>query len=463
VTAAFAAPAPTRWCGAGGAAADLPDAVSNIYEVHVIYAVPSDAPDRFAQLALPIAQDLAAIDGWWQTQDSTRTIRFDFATFAGCDTQFGQLDLSDVRLPHDSSYYADESDRYDRLRVDLVNPFSDPNKKYLVYFDGPVNNRQFCGSSVTGVPGPLTASQAKSNDFAYAEVYIPSFCGSDLGGAGTAAIAAVHELIHNFGALAQPLTGARPPNACPTDRGHPCDSPSDILYPSTGAGQTLSQEQLDVGRDDYYDHHRPWFDVRTSLFLIHLDDAARAPLLAAATLTATNAASAVTVTWGAATGDDALPTSYRVYRDGTLLTTTFEVKAVDAAAPGSTVVYSIQPFDGLGNIGASQTVRFTVGLGIVDASGKLLRDTVPPPAVVGLRSHQKGKQLVISWTPVSDLGGLLGYRVTQNGKQVGALVRGTSLQVAISRARGRWIVRAVDRAGNVGALSEALAVSGVSR
>ena len=50
----------------------------------MIYAFPSDGVDRYASLAPLIAADLSAIDGWWQRQDASRTIRFDLFAFPGC-------------------------------------------------------------------------------------------------------------------------------------------------------------------------------------------------------------------------------------------------------------------------------------------------------------------------------------------------------------------------------------------
>jgi hypothetical protein len=444
---AVAGATPTHWCGATGVTTDLPDAVSNVYEIHVIYAVPSDGTDRLAQLALPIVTDLSAIDSWWQSQDPTRTLRFDLAAFGGCDTTFGQVDISDIRLPHDSTYYASEGTRYDRLRLDLTPTFADPNKKYLVYYDGPLDDRSFCGVSTTGMPG--------GGANAYAEVFLASLCSADLGTGGTGAIAVVHEVIHNLDALDPFNTGGGPPHRCPRDGGHPCDSPNDILYPATSAGKTLSQEVLDVGRDDYYGHGKAWFDVRNSLFLIHLDEPPKSPLVPQGTLTATSSASSVSINWGAATGS-ATGTIYRVYRDGTLLGQTSEPKFTDRLAAGATASYSVQAEDAQGNLGPAQTIHFTLGLGLVDGSGNLVRDTVPPSRVTGLGALQKGVRLVLHWRPAVDLGGVRGYRVLRNGKQIGGLVRATSL--TLFAASGRYTVAAVDKAGNVGAASAAVSV-----
>src|SRR3954463_4629871 len=85
----------TQWCGGSEetAADRVPDTV-DAFQVHVVYAVPAGGADRFAQLVSPIATDMASIDAWWRNQDSTRTPRFDLASFTGCATTFGRLDVS---------------------------------------------------------------------------------------------------------------------------------------------------------------------------------------------------------------------------------------------------------------------------------------------------------------------------------------------------------------------------------
>src|SRR5438876_12206002 len=94
---AGAAPTPSAWCGAGESPTDLRDAVAS-YQVHVIYAVAADGPDNFAARVTPSARDLAIGDSWWQSQDPTRTPRFDLASLRACDSTFANLEIWSVRL-----------------------------------------------------------------------------------------------------------------------------------------------------------------------------------------------------------------------------------------------------------------------------------------------------------------------------------------------------------------------------
>ncbi len=261
VSTARAAPQPSEWCGPGESAVDLPDTVGGP-QVHVIYAYPADAGDNFGQWVTPIVRDLAAVDTWWRVQDPTRTLRFDFAGFPGCGTQFGSLDMSSVRLANPSSHYAvDESDVIDLLIEDLRTSFPSTAKKYLVYFDGPVASGAVCGR---GASGPLPGASAV--------MYLQSeaACMRAGGGAGAsggafAAALAVHELIHT---LDDAMTTG--PNKCPDSGRHYCDDASDILAPAATAAKGLATSTLDAARDDYYGTAGP-SDLRNSPFLVHLD------------------------------------------------------------------------------------------------------------------------------------------------------------------------------------------------
>jgi len=249
------------WCGTDETSANrVPDLqVSSLAQIHVVYAIPSDGADLFAQRAAPIATDIAAIDAWWRAQDPTRTPRFDLYPFPGCQAT-GKLDLAFVRLPHPGSFYldsnADSDTRVHLISSDLAGIAPEPVKT-LVYYDGPVTNAGICGQSRVrpsdgGVPS-------------VALVWLQA-CSADLGQGSKTARVAAHELIHDLGA--EPTVG--PPHSCPPpDGGHPCDSPTDILYPFVSEGP-LGTAVLDFGRDDYYGHSGTWWDVRNSPWLTHL-------------------------------------------------------------------------------------------------------------------------------------------------------------------------------------------------
>jgi hypothetical protein len=247
------------WCGTPSDQDQLPDALAGP-QFHVVYAVPADGQDRFAQLAPAIASDLAAIDSWWRAQDNSRTIRFDTTSPNACGSAFGALDISRVRLPRAGAEYQDIAGRPSLITADLQatgGPRSS-YKKYLIYYDGPSGSEDICG-------------QGSFIGDAYVYLNRPH-CGT-VGAAEWPAVTAAHEMIHAMGALARPPSGPGPPHACPGDPAHPCDNGSDVL--AGQAAQTYSaslyDRVLDYGRDDYYGHAGSWPDVRNSPFLTQLD------------------------------------------------------------------------------------------------------------------------------------------------------------------------------------------------
>lgn len=434
---------PVPWCGTDSSAADrLPDETPG-FAVHVVYAFPADGPDRFAEWAPRIAGDIAELDAWWRAQDPTRAPRFDLAPFP-CASTFGRLDISDVRLADTTATLTPFATVFARVTGALPRPpfgFASTEKKYLVYFDGPhdqVGGAQTCGQGRRGYPdgGPES----------YAVVYVRT-CNMEVDD-GFRAFVATHELLHALDAL--PPSG--PPHACPGDDAHPCDSVADVLTASnTYESGRLAEKVLDSGRDDYYGHSGPWWDVQDSLFLEHLDGADRTPPSAVADLTATGEGPVVTLRWGVASDDSSVVT-YRVYRDGELLQSGDSTPtATDGTAlAGRTYAYDVRAADAVGHLGPVTTVRFTVGLGIVDASGRLVRDTVPPGAIPTLRVDRKGNVVRLRWGSAHDAGGLRGYRITVDGRVV-ATSKTTSIMVTRSKLVGRRVeIVAVDRAGNVG-------------
>ena len=240
--------ASAAWCGDATATDRVPQLVAGP-SVHLIYAYPSDGPDRFGQFASTMQTDAEAIDAWWRTQDATRTPRFDTFAFA-CGSQ---LDISDVELDFGGDDLAPVERRF-QLIVGALEPlgFESDQEVYLVYYDGPDDGSGVCGEGGTDDP-------ASGHAFA---IVFPSGCPSE-----PTAVVATHELTHALGAVKSPF-----PHECPPpNNGHVCDSTRDLMYPFVD-GSPLSAYALDVGRDDYYGAVGIGFDVRTSQVLRHFDE-----------------------------------------------------------------------------------------------------------------------------------------------------------------------------------------------
>ena len=390
------------------------------------------------------------MDTWWNGQDPSRRLRFDTFPFEGCEPGFGRLDISRAQLPHDTAYFAPMAGRLGRLIADLNGPpfgFTSPDKKYLILYEGAVESLDICGQGNAGIAG--------GGPQAYAIVFVGA-CGQTLGtGEGSAAITAGHEMVHAMNALPFPFPSPGPPHVCSSeDRGHPCDHVDDLLYPTGTEGETLPSKILDFGRDDYYGHSGTWWDIQDSLFLIRVGGDETAPS-GPAGFTPTSLGSVVTLSWSSAS-DDSGQTSYRLYKNGKLLGETTKMSVSDRAQRGETIVYGVRAADASGNLGPLAEARFQVGLGIVDESGNLVRDTVAPPPVT-VRGRLSPAGLTLRWRAAKDPGGIKGYLVERNGKRY-KLVAATSISIPARKAKGVWTVQAVDKAGNLGPPANSLRV-----
>jgi Divergent InlB B-repeat domain len=255
--AAFDAPsgfvargAETTWCGTAAESDRTPNEIGG-NPVHWIYLIPSDGADQLSSVANAMQSDAEQIDSWWRGQDPSRTPRNDLASFS-CGAQ---LDITTLRSERSSSQLFSLGGRFAGIADSLERAgFASTFTKYLVYYDGPVDDDNVCGQG-----------GSDSSGLGVAVVYYRSCVG-----VSTAAVAA-HEFLHTIGAVP---SGA--PHECTGDaNGHTCDDKADLMYPAIGAGP-LSVKVLDPGRDDYYGHGGEWLDTQDSEWLVRLDS--QAPL-----------------------------------------------------------------------------------------------------------------------------------------------------------------------------------------
>lgn len=448
------------WCGGTAeSATDRPD-IASALSWHIIYAVPSDMPDRFADVVDPLIADLTAVDAWWKTQDATRAIRWDLALYPQCIGGLAALDISSIRLAHDSTWFNSVTGgiRWTRVHDDVVAAgFNDPEKKDLIFFDGPfaIPHRE-CGISRTSYP-------ELGGGNSYSVVYIDASCNADLGTGAFTAVAAAHEMTHSMDALTKVAPGAPgPPHVCPGDSGHPCDSPTDLLYPSTAFGTPLSTKILDVGHDDYYAHPGPWWDVQDSPFLEHLDSTDTAAPGAPVGFTVRLARDGtVELVWQAAT-DDVGPLTYEFHRDGDFTVLTAALSYSERTSDGGIHTYTVRARDAVGHVGPSVSLRFAVGVGIVDANGAVIADVVPPGPVVNFHGRLAKNGFFLTWTPPIDPGGVAAYAVYRGGIRV-AYTHAPAFSVPLSHSTGVWTVRAIDRAHRFGDVSPTVIVAKAGR
>ncbi len=302
--------------------------------VHWIYALPSDAPDRFSTFAHVMQTDAEAIDAWWRREDPLRVPRNDLAQLP-CGAQ---LDLTVLRLPQTSAQLTSEDGRF----VTLFNAlpaagFRSPFTKHLVYYDGPVAQADLCGQGASD-----------SSGFGLAVIYVQACIG-----APTSVIAA-HEFLHTLGAVPR---GA--PHRCPDAQGgHTCDSVSDLMHPFLDASP-LDTKLLDPGRDDYYGHSGGFTDSQDSPWLVQLDRqqpftvTISGPGGVSANVPGLDCAQTCTTTWNAST-QLALTA---VSRPGAKL-----VRWSGACAGASTCIATVAPGAAVSALFAPALYRLTVGV-----------------------------------------------------------------------------------------------------
>jgi hypothetical protein len=235
------------WCGTV-ATDDRPATVGG-RQVRIVYAIPSDGADRSATVVPQLSADVDAIEGWWQSQDATRTVRFDRTAFT-CGLQ---ADVELLRLTQTAAQLQPTDGRFEAV-ADAVTALDGDSSflKYLVYYDGPSADNNLCGQGGGFFDGPGVAI-----------VYVGSCSGEP------SVVVAAHELLHAMGAL----PGPGPPHACTESNGgdaHACDANLDLMWPFATL-VPLSQLILDVNRDDYYAHAGSWPDMQDSGWLRHLD------------------------------------------------------------------------------------------------------------------------------------------------------------------------------------------------
>ncbi len=217
------------------ASLDRPD-VSELYQVHVIYALPRDGSDRLLDQVGIIGRSLEVMNTWLQGATKGRRLRFD-------RTASGDIDISFVKLSRDESTLKAFRSRIRGEIEKEINGlgFNHPRKVYLVYYEG--RSTKTCGASSRP---PLlkgnTAVLYLLTSFKKAPpCYKHRFQREKPGWWENTAI---HELLHTFGFAAE----------CGKNwskGSHVSDDKMDILY---GGRRGPGRRVIDVGNDDYFNH-----------------------------------------------------------------------------------------------------------------------------------------------------------------------------------------------------------------
>jgi hypothetical protein len=231
--------------------ADRPDEVGG-FQIHVVYAIPSDGIDRGRDQDGEIARSVAAFETWLDGQTGGTKLLLDTAGGGGLDVSFVRLAQSDAEIAATGAFVRD---RLQSLLRDAG--LTSSRKLYAVYYDG--TSSFACGGGAW--PPNLTGNVAAEYLQGLPQEPVPCSTnpvGADPAKPGYIDISMLHEIFHTLGAV---------PACAPhhTLAGHVSDSPSDLMY---AGNEDWRPATLDVGRDDYYGHaQNGCLDIADSAFL----------------------------------------------------------------------------------------------------------------------------------------------------------------------------------------------------
>ena len=168
-------------------------------------------------------------------------------------------------------------------------------------------------------------------------------------------------------------------------------------------------------------------------------------------LTATAISSTqINLSWAAST-DNVGVTGYRVFRDGSQITTIASTSYQDTGrSPSTKYTYRVAAYDAAGNVSAQSAQA--------SAATPAAPDTQAPTVPTGLTATPvSSSQINLSWTASTDNVGVAGYKIYQNSIQIGTTAATSYQSTGLSASTSyTYCVAAYDGAGNTSAKSVSL-------
>lgn len=260
-------PTPSRDTTIEYSTLDRPDD-SDLFQIHFVYAIPSNGIDRFRDVNGEIELSANAANYWLSQQTGGIKLRY--------DTYQGKLDVTFLQL----IYSADEIQAlgnqivsgFDQIIRD--NGFDTSHKIYFFYYDGLIeltSGNLACGVAIRGpldwgVTGTLYL-QGYSADLG--ELTCPNPTRTE-NFADWLEQVMLHEIFH--------VLGASPDCAPNTVQAHVDDSSYDLMSSFFNPSTSPRLSVLDWNNDDYFNHDIPGCpDVADSVFLDPLPENAQEP------------------------------------------------------------------------------------------------------------------------------------------------------------------------------------------
>jgi len=223
---------------AARSAIDRPDDLPGP-QIHFVYAVPSDAPDRSFDTALGLAYSVMSFQSWLALKTGYR-LRVD--TYRGAaDVTFLKLDKTDQQIAAAGPFVRDTIERFMRVTGQLA-----ADKIYAVYYDGtstyacggaswpPLLIGQLAAMYMRGLP--QSASPCSSAVFVNASTEFPRYW----------EFAMLHDLLHTLG-----IVSREAPHHVASRPAH-VGEPRDLMYAGDAPWQLGTVTTVDVDEDDYF-------------------------------------------------------------------------------------------------------------------------------------------------------------------------------------------------------------------
>jgi len=208
-------------------------------QVHVMYVIPSDGEDRQLDVDGTLARSVASFHNWFSQRSNGLAFRFD--TFQGVlDITFYRLSRTNTEMIAFAAFLVTQIEQELRNAGRI-----DPNKLYIVYYDG--GSTYSCGGAAwpPRVPGQMAAMylrgtpggvQCGAQQFVTSPTQFPRYW----------EFAMLHDLVHTLGIVAEAA-----PNHTTA---YPAHVPErhDLMYSGPASWIIDATTVIDVGGDDYF-------------------------------------------------------------------------------------------------------------------------------------------------------------------------------------------------------------------
>lgn len=365
--AASGAPIPLRSAMAveASAGADQVSCVDGATTNHfeAIFAIPSNVPDRSAQLLPVLRSELERASGFVnreaQLVNPAARARLRFTCSSNA------IDIAVVRLARTNG-----GDSFSNIQAQLKTlGYGNPLAHYVIYYDGRVS----CGCSGLGSMRDSDVASTSNPNLA-GGFFAMQFGGNAYGRPDWSVL--LHEMAHTMGAVNSTSAPHR------TGAGHCTDGRDVMCYADGGyfsySPSVCAELAFDCRRDDYFNPSPPAGSYLASHWNLASDINSyidHGPTIAPGmptALAATVSSGTISLTWSAPAG--MTPTGYRIYRwAGTAwneIALSGSTSFVDKAPPSTTTyAYAVRSNDALGNRSSISPVVMAGSTAIAAPSG----------------------------------------------------------------------------------------------